>query len=162
MSLQNTRPHSMRNIHPVKKELIKFTLIGILAVLVDLTVYYLLLNVLPENVASFASNEAISKTISFLCGMVVTYSLNKLWTWKQRDRSNKRLVKFTVLYGVSLFLNVFTNSTLLYILENNQDIYDVPFKYFIAFIGATGMSAVVNFVGQKFWVFRVRGEESDT
>jgi len=152
----------MRNIHPVKKELIKFTLIGILAVLVDLTVYYLLLNVLPENVASFASNEAISKTISFLCGMVVTYSLNKLWTWKQRDRSNKRLVKFTVLYGVSLFLNVFTNSTLLYILENNQDIYDVPFKYFIAFVGATGMSAVVNFVGQKFWVFRVRGEESDT
>ena len=151
----------MRNIHPVKKELIKFTLIGILAVLVDLSVYYVLLNVLPEDVLQFASNEAISKTISFLCGMVVTYSLNKLWTWKQRDRSNKRLVKFTVLYGVSLFLNVFTNSTLLYILEHNQDIYDVPYKYFLAFVGATGMSAVVNFVGQKFWVFRVRGEESD-
>ena len=151
----------MQNIHPVKKELIKFTLIGILAVLVDLSVYYVLLNVLPEDVLQFASNEAISKTISFLCGMVVTYSLNKLWTWKQRDRSNKRLVKFTVLYGVSLFLNVFTNSTLLYILEHNQDIYDVPYKYFLAFVGATGMSAVVNFVGQKFWVFRVRGEESD-
>lgn len=151
----------MRNIHPLKKELIKFTLIGILAVLVDLGAYWTLLNVLPERALSFVSNEAFAKTISFLCGMVVTYSLNKLWTWKQRDRSNKRLAKFAVLYGVSLFLNVFTNSTVLYILEHNKDIYDVPYKYFIAFIGATGMSAVVNFAGQKFWVFRVRGEESD-
>ena len=150
----------MRNIHPLKKELIKFTLIGILAVLVDLGVYWTLLNILPEHVLAIISNEAFAKTISFLCGMVVTYSLNKLWTWKQRDRSNKRLVKFAVLYGVSLFLNVFTNSTVLYILEHNKDIYDVPYKYFIAFIGATGMSAIVNFAGQKFWVFRVREDEA--
>jgi putative flippase GtrA len=93
--------------------------------------------------------------------MVVTYTLNKLWTWKQRDRSNARLLKFAVLYGVSLFLNVFTNSTLLYLLNEYKDILDLPFKYLIAFVGATGMSAVVNFVGQKFWVFRVRGMESD-
>jgi putative flippase GtrA len=147
----------MRNIHPLKKELIKFTLIGILAVLVDMAVYYSLLNLLPENALGIVGNEPLAKTISFLCGMVVTYSLNKLWTWKQRDRSNKRLAKFAALYGVSLFLNVFTNSATLYILEAYKDIYDVPYKYFIAFIAATGISAVVNFLGQKFWVFRVRG-----
>ena len=132
-----------------------------LAVLVDLTAYYIFLNVLPAKVLSFISNEALSKTASFLCGMTVTYTLNKLWTWKQRDRSNARLVKFAVLYGVSLFLNVFTNSTLLYLLNEYKNILDLPFKYLIAFVGATGMSAVVNFVGQKFWVFRVRGMEND-
>lgn len=42
-----------------------------------------------------------------------------------------------------------------------KNILDLPFKYLIAFVGATGMSAVVIFVGQKFWVFRVRGMESD-
>jgi putative flippase GtrA len=67
----------------LNKQLVKFTMIGVLAVLVDLACYYLLLNLFPEKMLGFASNESVAKTISFLCGMSVTYSLNKLWTWKQ-------------------------------------------------------------------------------
>jgi putative flippase GtrA len=88
-----------------------------------------------------------------LCGLSVTYTLNKLWTWKKKDRSKKRLIKFGVLYGFSLLLNVFTNSTLLYMLHEYKDLLNLPYKYFIAFVGATGVSAVFNFIGQKFWVF---------
>lgn len=138
---------------PLKKQLIKFTLIGILAVLVDLTCYYIFLQILPENVLNTISNEAFAKTLSFLCGLSVTYSLNKLWTWKKKDRSKKRLIKFGVLYAFSLLLNVFTNSTLLYMLHEYKDLLNLPYKYFIAFVGATGVSAVFNFLGQKFWVF---------
>jgi putative flippase GtrA len=30
----------------------------------------------------------------------------------------------------------------------------LPYKYFIAFVGASGLSAAVSFMGQKFWVFK--------
>lgn len=143
----------LKGLHPLKKQLIKFTLIGILAVLVDLTCYYIFLQILPENLLESLSTEAFAKTLSFLCGLSVTYSLNKLWTWKKKDRSKKRLIKFGILYGFSLLLNVFTNSTLLYMLHEYKDLLNLPYKYFIAFIGATGTSAVFNFLGQKFWVF---------
>lgn len=53
-------------------------------------------------------------------------------------------------------LNVGTNSFMLYVLANNKDLIDLPHDYIIAFIGATGVSAVFNFMGQKFWVFTKR------
>lgn len=135
-------------------------MIGVLAVLVDLSCYYLLLNLIPEQIFGFAPNESVAKSISFLCGMSVTYTLNKIWTWKKRDSSKSRMVKFVSLYGLSLVMNVLVNSSLLFVLHYFADILDLPNKYFIAFIGATGFSAVMNFLGQKFWVFK--GDESES
>ena len=144
----------MKSMTPLQKQVIKFALIGILAVVVDLICYYILLNVLPEKLFSIMSNEAFAKAVSFICGMTVTYTLNKLWTWKQNYRSQKRLVKFSFLYGLSLILNVGANSVLLFMLHEYESLFDLPNKYFIAFVGATGVSASINFIGQKFWVFK--------
>lgn len=150
----------LSDIPTLQKQLVKFTMIGVLAVLVDLGCYYLLLQVIPEKLLGAVPNESVAKTISFLCGMSVTYSLNKLWTWKQRESSKIGMAKFGALYGLSLVMNVAVNSSLLYILHHFAYILDLPYKYFIAFIGATGFSAVMNFVGQKFWVFKVSLKEN--
>ena len=144
----------LKEISPLKKQLVKFTLIGLLAVSVDLLCYFILLNTLPEKLFQTVGNEAVSKSISFMCGMTVTYFLNKFWTWKKKDRSQKRLVKFGLLYGIALLINVGTNSGLLYILHQYRNLVDLPFKYLIAFVGASGLSASVSFMGQKFWVFK--------
>ena len=144
----------LKEITPLKKQLVKFTLIGLLAVSVDLLCYFILLNIFPEKMFQAIGNEAVSKSISFVCGMTVTYFLNKFWTWKKKDRSHKRMVKFVLLYGIALLINVGTNSALLYILHQYKNFVDLPFKYLIAFIGASGLSASVSFMGQKFWVFK--------
>lgn len=144
----------MKKISPLKKQLIKFTIIGIFAVIVDLICYYVLLQLLPEKVFSAISNEAFAKTISFLCGLNVTYIFNKSWTWKNNHKSNKRFVKFIILYSFSLILNVFMNSFLLKILHKNAGFSMIPYKYFLAFFGATLVSASFNFIGQKTWVFK--------
>jgi putative flippase GtrA len=144
----------LKEISPLKKQLVKFTLIGLLAVSVDLLCYFILLNTLPEKLFQSVGNEAFSKSISFMCGMTVTYFLNKFWTWKKKDRSHKRMVKFVVLYGIALLINVGTNSALLYILHQYRNFVDLPFKYLIAFVGASGLSASFSFMGQKFWVFK--------
>lgn len=138
----------------VQKQLVKFAVIGVGAVLVDLCCYYILLNLLPEHLFQVMDNESVAKTISFLCGMTVTYTFNKKWTWRKNDRSNTRMVKFGSLYGFSLLMNVSTNAALLFLLQHFSYIIDLPFKYFIAFVGATGMAASINFLGQKFWVFK--------
>lgn len=86
--------------------------------------------------------------------MTITYTFNKNWTWKKNDKSNKRVLKFSILYSFSLLLNVITNSQLLTTLYKNESFINLPYKYFIAFIGATGMSTILNFLGQKFWIFK--------
>lgn len=143
-----------KNLSEFKKQIIKFGLIGFLAVFVDMAIYYVLLNSFPESFKEMIAPEVVSKTISFMCGTFVTYNLNKLWTWRRRDKSNARFAKFMLLYGTSMLVNVATNTFLLFVLHNYSHIIDLPFKYLIAFVGATGMSAVMNFTGQKIWVFR--------
>jgi len=149
------RPKDFSETH---KQLTKFAFIGGLAVLTDLSAYWVFLNVLPENaLPGNLGNEALAKTLSFLCGLMVTYHLNKRWTWRRKDHSKRRFVKFMLTYGVSLLLNVGINSGLLHVLHEQVAFAEVPFKYFIAFVGATGFCATFNFLGQKFWIFKSPG-----
>jgi len=153
----------------LQKQLIKFFMIGVLASLVDLMIYFLLLQIIPQfelNLNFVGShfqpdNKDVSKTISFIIGSLVTYNLNKFWTWKQKDRSHSRFVKFYTLYAFSLVLNVFTNKLALYILTENDSLDWVPKKFLVAFIFATGTSAVFNFAGQKLWVFSNKKLDED-
>ena len=70
-----------------KKQLTKFAFIGGLAVLTDLACYYLFLQLFPDDAFPRPlDNEAVAKTLSFLCGLSVTYQLNKRWTWRRRWR----------------------------------------------------------------------------
>jgi putative flippase GtrA len=142
------------NLLPWQKQIIKFGIIGVAAVMVDLFFYYIFLSIFPEKFFKVISNEAVAKTLSFLCGMTVTYFSNKFWTWKQNNRSNRRLFKFGVLYGMSLLINVSTNLIVLFSLREFVVFSAVPYKYFIAFLAATCTSALFNFVGQKYWVFK--------
>lgn len=143
-----------------KKQLTKFVLIGGLAVLTDLACYYLFLNLIPSDAfAPPLDNEAVSKCLSFLCGLSVTYWLNKRWTWRRKDRDNGRLMRFLLIYGISLLLNVGMNSGLLHVLHTEPMFAALPFKYLIAFVGATGTCSAFNFIGQKFWIFKPSEEE---
>ena len=59
----------MKKLALSKKQLIKFTLIGIFSVIIDLIFYYTFLNILPETSFFFITKEEISKAMSFLCGL---------------------------------------------------------------------------------------------
>lgn len=155
----------LKELKESNKQLVKFGFIGVLAVLTDLACYWAFLNLLPENaLPGGLGNEPLAKTLSFLCGLSVTYYFNKRWTWRRRDRNDRRLAKFLLTYGISLILNVGINSGLLYGMTI-EPFTDIPNQYLVAFIGATGICSAFNFVGQKFWIFNsdpileaVRGE----
>jgi len=63
-------------------------------------------------------------------------------------RRMARHCQFAVLYLTTLGVNVLTNHSVLNILPPGED------ALACAFILATGLSAALNFLGMKFWVFR--------
>jgi putative flippase GtrA len=151
-------------IYQASKQLTKFIISGILAVGVDFTVYFAL---------SQFMDPGISKAISFCSGMVVTYNMNKFWTWKQPEKNNKRLMLFTLLYAIALLVNVGTNYQMLETLPNytfnfalESDTNEVV-KFLVigvdklaAFLIATVASVAITYVGQKYWLFKP--EKGDT
>lgn len=118
-----------------KNEIFKFLLAGFSAVFTDLISYYILINFLSHD---------ISKGISFVLGSVVAYLLNKYWTFQKSGKSFKEIINFIILYLSSLSLNIFVNK---FVLDNTNMV-------FLAFLVATSFSTILNFLGQKFWVFR--------
>ncbi len=122
----------------IKKEIRRFLVAGFSAVGTDLTVYYLLLNFL---------NHTPAKAISFISGTVVAYVLNKFWTFEQKRRSYSEILRFAMLYMTTLGANIAVNKAIL---------VGSPHWVFSAFLAATGMSTILNFIGQKWWVFKMR------
>jgi putative flippase GtrA len=119
----------------LKKELKRFLVAGFGAVGTDLFLYYIFLDYLSSN---------ISKGISFLVGTIVAFVINKYWTFEKHDKSFKEIILFGILYGATLVINVLTNKLVL----------DYTSIVLLSFLVATGVSTVLNFIGQKFWVFK--------
>ncbi len=150
----STKRQDLRNLYI---ELTKFTLIGFACVGIDLVMYYF---------TSQFTLSWVAKTLGFLSGTVANYNLNKYWTWKQKDKSQKRLARYLALYGTSMLVNVLANEWFLGVIPNHEFMVQfrdsggniiplLAFKFdkIMAFILATGVSTVLNFVGQKLWVF---------
>ncbi len=144
----------------VIKQITKFFIIGVSAVLVDLIVYYALSDILGLNLD-------ISKACGFLIGSVYTYYLNKKWTWRHTEKTNKGMIgRFAIIYAISFIFNIVINKYSLVLIpdffisatitqpdQSFFNIFSVKGDKFIAFFFATVFSAVFNFLGQKYWVF---------
>lgn len=153
----------------VVKQITKFFIIGVSAVLVDFVIYYLFSDLMGVN-------TDVSKGLGFMVGTVYTYFLNKRWTWRYTEKSNKgMLLKFGVIYAISFIFNVainkygleliddFTiNFRLIFSDQNTMDLIVLKGDKFLAFFFATLVSAVINFIGQKFFVFnQVQADPKD-
>lgn len=126
-------------------ELKRFLVSGGSAVACDTIVYAVLfgLSVPPS----------IAKAISFIAGTVLAFFLNKFWTFKKPKRSHVEVVKFICLYASTLGANILVNRI---VLDHAVAVVPAlePFKVQFAFLSATGTSTVLNYLGQKFWVFK--------
>ena len=120
----------------MKKQIKRFITVGCTAVVTDFIAYTLLQTVLDYLPA---------KALSFIAGTVVAYILNKHWTFEKKEKSHKEMFQFITLYTVTLGANVLVNQTSLYLF---------PQHILLGFLFATGTSAILNFIGQKWWVFK--------
>ena len=117
----------------------RFLIVGLVSVFIDFIFYKFFL---------FFTLPSISKTISFLLGSISSYFANKLFTFRSKNNSLDKLIRFIIIYFISLIINVSINSFLIANIssESKNIIY-------ISFIIALASSATFNFICMKKYVF---------
>jgi len=119
-----------------RAEILKFLVGGSTAVFTDFIIYKLLMN--------FGIDRNSAKAISFVCGSIVGFIINKYWTFKSSVFSIKEIFKYTILYVVTAFINSQVNKYVMLVFKHEL----------FAFLCATGVSTILNFLGQKFLIFK--------
>ena len=129
----------------IKSELGIFLIVGTLTVLIDYLVYrgIVLIGLMGFDMA---------KATGFLIGTVFAYFANRVWTFGHKSHEPGSVWRFGVLYAVTLGMNVWVNALVLTGLEGTV------FAMRAAFFLATGVSATLNFLGMKMFVFKFKPE----
>lgn len=148
-------------------ELTKFGIVGCICFGLDLTLYYGLTE-------GLGFTTWLGKGCSVVTATTVNYYLNKSWTWGKSSSDNSRFSRYMLLYALSGMLNVLSNEVFLGILPDNEfqmfimnknllvqkPFFTIKLDKFLAVMGATVVGMIVNFVGQKRWVFKDNGNEA--
>jgi putative flippase GtrA len=140
LPLPNRSPQSRES----RIQLLRFLVIGVSCVLVDLAIYRVL-------VVQFGLRVDVAKAISYWGGVIVGFVGNKFWTFRSQQKSLREPLSYFALYCVTMGANIGCNGAVLSILGPNAT--------GLAFIFATGVTTCLNFIGMRFLVFR-RGIQS--
>ena len=125
----------------IKREAVIFLFVGSTTVLIDLIGYSFLLwlDIFSVNLA---------KVTGFLAGLAFSYVANKKLTFGHTSHERGSLNRYLFIYGITLAVNVIANAVALHSLPVWENVI------VMAFIVATSLSALINFLGMKFFVFR--------
>jgi putative flippase GtrA len=125
----------------IKRELAKFLFVGASTVFVDFICFYGLIEL------QFMEVD-MAKAIGFLGGTLFAYFANRFWTFGHKPHVPGSAWRFSALYASTLGANVLINALALRLLG------DVAAAIQLAFLLATGVSACLNFLGMKLFVFK--------
>ena len=119
-----------------KREIIFYVIVGITSVIIDFSSYNFLTNI-------FYLDNSNSKRISYLIGSISSFLLNKRITFKSPKKTFKEPILFSIVYLYSFILNSVIHDIMLEYIDGNYP-----------FVIATLISVIINFIGQKFIVFK--------
>jgi putative flippase GtrA len=131
----------MINVKILESETGRFLLVGSTSVFIDFIIYLFLLIVLDLE-------TEISKGIGFSSGALFAYFANRGFTFNSSAKGFFVFSLFLALYITTLSVNIITNE--LGLLFFGEDSFGIGLSLFIA----TGLSALLNFIGMKYLIFR--------
>lgn len=118
------------------KQALRFMVVGGLSTAVDFMMYMLL---------STKLSITTSKALSMIFASVISYILSKNWTFKSPGKYNSiSILKFYIVF----FINLVTNITV------NNVVFEISNMKILAFLIATVCAMTVNFLLQRYWVFK--------
>ncbi len=122
-------------------QLVRFGVVGSINTVIDLFVYI----VLTRNLQFFSDNYLFAAISSFLVAGINGYFFNKRWTFKDgAGFSHKQMILFYIEAGIALAMNLLL---LWWFVQLGMN--DV-----LAKLTAGVTAGVLNFLMQKFWIFR--------
>lgn len=133
--LKGTPPDKDKIVY-TKGEISRFFISGLLVIWSDFATYALCSNFIEHSWA---------KTVGFIVGAILSFTLNKYWTFKQDHFSTTEVIRYVVINILALLINVTTNQ--IFLIATNYSV-------FISFACATVVTAGFTFLTFKFWVFK--------
>ncbi len=127
----------------LKRDVRIFLFVGFLTVLLDFVVYRSLVTLGLTGIDP-------AKGVGFMAGAAFAYLANRFWTFGWRSHAAGSAWRFVFLYAGTLCVNIGVNSLTLKLLGEMAGAVQV------AFLLATGISAALNFLGMKWFVFSAR------
>lgn len=124
--------------------MLKFILVGIANTIFGMGIMFLFYNF-------FHFNYWISSASNYIFGSILSYFLNKYFTFQNNSKGFKVILKFTiniticylVAYGLAKPLTVMAMASFGPNIQNN-----------IAMLAGSIFFVVLNYVGQRFWAFK--------
>lgn len=114
----------------------RFLVTGGSATLIDFVIYMLLRTHIGSGWGKF---------VSMLCANVFSFIMNKRWTFSVDEKTNTwMVVKYVIVQGLNIAVNVGVNQLSLKLTN----------MVVLSFVIATGCAMIVNYVGQKLFVFK--------
>jgi putative flippase GtrA len=132
---------------PIKRQLGIFLIVGLLTILIDFLIYCCLIYMQPFGLDGIG----IAKGISFIGGTIFSFFANRFWTFNQQSTTAAGIFRFMLVYVLGFIANIVINH--LCIKWFSSSILDIKYILISAFLLATGISASINFIGMKFFVF---------
>lgn len=131
----------------IKYELLIFLIVGFITVGIDFLLYRWFIYFQPFGLSDINT----AKGFGFGGGALFAYFANRFWTFNQQKTISGCVFRFIVVYIFNLVANITFNFLGVKWFSN----YGLPMEYTLlfAFILATGISATMNFIGMKFFVF---------
>lgn len=127
------------------KKLFKFGITGIMNTVVDFAVYTVLVSLAGMGLY-------VSQVISYCCGMLNSYAVNRKWTFDTKNGFfSLELVKFIVLNLAMMLLGM----GIIYLC-----VEQMGFRKLVGKLVSTVLVMAINFVVSNLWVFRNKGEET--
>ena len=130
----------------LKKNSFRFIVVGVSSVAIDFTLYMWLVSI---DVPTYLSRGA-----SYFITLLYAYFLNTYYAFKIGEITWRLFLRYWSLYGLVLTFNILLNEALLLLFNKGQS------AIIVIYLFVTGVSAIMNFFGLKYYVFPKQNGEN--
>ena len=136
--------------HAKHKSKAKYVIAGIGTSLIDLVSLYIFHGIFQIGIVKAA-------TFAFLCSFLLSFSLQKFWTFSNHHLSKKAFSKQLSLYILINFINININGAIMYLLVSRYGVW-----YLLSQVISGVIIGTANFVTYKFIIFRSSNKPYET
>ncbi|MBQ3562121.1 MAG: GtrA family protein [Clostridia bacterium] len=129
------------------KTMIKFLIVGVINTLVGNGVMFLLYNLC-------SAGYTLSTIANYVVGSIVSYFLNKYYTFNKKQKSVKEVLRFIINIVVCYAVAYGLAKPLVYTLLSAAT---PSVKDNLAMLAGSGIFIVLNYFGQRFFAFKTDG-----
>jgi len=123
---------------------IKFIIVGIINTVVGTSVMFILYNV-------FSVGYWMSSAANYIIGSIVSYFLNKYFTFQNREKSFKQIILFVINISLCYLIAYGVAKPMVAFILNQ---YNEKIQGNISMLVGMGLFVILNYFGQRLVVFR--------